>query len=227
MKRQRHTNTICAVDGCENDRRRGHAYCPMHVSRLRQRGDLGPAASFFARNEGACSVEGCSAAAAVRDMCRLHYERFRNHGSTDPRPRGPKPRDPVPCTVDNCERSAAARGWCHRHWRLWRANGKPDVLTTEDRFWRKVDKETDPDGCWTWTGGTTSAGYALFKFDGTFSTAHRYVYQLVIGPIPEGLHIDHLCNNGRGGCVRPDHLEAVTPAENNRRAGTRRDLIQY
>ena len=45
--------------------------------------------------------------------------------------------------------------------------------------------------------------------------AHRYSYESVNGPIPEGLHIDHLCRNRA--CVKPSHLEAVDPVENNRR----------
>ncbi|WP_375791707.1 HNH endonuclease signature motif containing protein [Actinoplanes campanulatus] len=46
-------------------------------------------------------------------------------------------------------------------------------------------------------------------------TAHRYSYESLIGPIPDGLTIDHLCRNRP--CINPDHLEPVTQAENNRR----------
>lgn len=46
--------------------------------------------------------------------------------------------------------------------------------------------------------------------------AHRYAYELLVGPIPEGLHIDHLCRVRL--CVNPAHLEAVTCHENNRRS---------
>lgn len=60
------------------------------------------------------------------------------------------------------------------------------------------------DDCWEWTGKAAS-GYG----------AHRRVYEWLRGPVPEGLELDHLCRNKL--CVRPDHLEPVTRAENMRR----------
>jgi hypothetical protein len=65
--------------------------------------------------------------------------------------------------------------------------------------------------CWNWTGPMQKGGYG--KHGG--SPAHRVVYELLVGPIPEGLHIDHLCRNRA--CVRPEHLEPVTREENVRR----------
>ena len=66
-------------------------------------------------------------------------------------------------------------------------------------------------GCWEWTGAHTKAGYAAIR-DGYL---HRLSYEHFIGPIPDGLEIDHLCRNR--GCCNPLHLEAVTHAENMRR----------
>lgn len=81
---------------------------------------------------------------------------------------------------------------------------------------RSFQANADPDGCWLWPGCTSDGygrGYASNK--GRKVTVHRFAYELLVGPIPDGLHIDHLCRNPR--CFNPAHLEPVTPKENNRR----------
>lgn len=70
------------------------------------------------------------------------------------------------------------------------------------------------DGCWEWQA-SKRGNYGQFKINGTSKVAHRAVYEEVVGPIPAGLTLDHLCRNC--GCVNPDHLEPVTMAENVRR----------
>ncbi len=87
--------------------------------------------------------------------------------------------------------------------------GRTSVLTTQERFWSKVSKTED--GCWSWTGSKTS-GYGDF-YDGVRKvSAHRYSYETLSGPIPEGLVLDHLCRNRA--CVNPEHLEPVTQQVN-------------
>jgi len=61
-----------------------------------------------------------------------------------------------------------------------------------------------------------SAGYGQIYLSGDRKMAHRATYEYLVGEIPEGLHIDHLC--GVRLCVNPDHLEPVTVLENNRRS---------
>lgn len=83
------------------------------------------------------------------------------------------------------------------------------------RFLRFVTIEDS--GCWFWTGQKVIGGYGRFFLAGTNLLAHRVAYESCIATIPAGLTIDHLCGNPS--CVNPKHLEPVTQAENNRRAG--------
>lgn len=75
------------------------------------------------------------------------------------------------------------------------------------------------DGCWRWSGATVGVrGYGYIRFPTGAQMAHRYFYEHHIGPIPDGLVLDHLCQNRR--CVNPAHLEPVTSRENTMRAET-------
>lgn len=83
------------------------------------------------------------------------------------------------------------------------------------RFWAKVQRD-DADGCWEWLSKRDHGGYGRFNLSRSRSrAAHRVAYELTMGPIPDGLTIDHLCRNR--GCVNPAHLEPVTQRENVRR----------
>lgn len=70
-------------------------------------------------------------------------------------------------------------------------------------------------GCWIWNAKARRGGYGLIGIDGKSYRAHRWMYEQLVGPIPEGLQIDHLCRVRE--CVNPAHLEPVTHAENGRR----------
>ncbi|SHJ58333.1 Helix-turn-helix [Nocardiopsis flavescens] len=87
-----------------------------------------------------------------------------------------------------------------------------------DRFWAKVDKTSSPSGCWLWTAGTDWWGYAEFSVNGQSRGAHRVAYAALVGPIPDGLTIDHLCRVRH--CVNPGHLEPVSIRENTLRGNT-------
>lgn len=85
-----------------------------------------------------------------------------------------------------------------------------------ERFMAKI--QVDDNGCWLWTAAKDRYGYGSFTVGGIQYGAHRWSYQHHVGPIPEGLHIDHTCKVTA--CVNPEHLEPVTQMENNRRART-------
>ena len=79
--------------------------------------------------------------------------------------------------------------------------------TPLERFWTKFQKM--PSGCWEWQGYRDRDGYGQFNvYRRQRMQAHRYSYEMIVGPIPDGLQIDHLCRNTS--CVNPAHLEPVT-----------------
>jgi hypothetical protein len=90
--------------------------------------------------------------------------------------------------------------------------------------------ELDANGCWVWQGPKDQKGYGRTfvgsRTDGTRKSekTHRMAYIFWVGPIPEGLTVDHLCENKP--CCNPDHLELVTSAENTRRASERRETCR-
>lgn len=86
------------------------------------------------------------------------------------------------------------------------------MVTWEARFWAKIEKT---DTCWLWSAGKESNGYGIMRIDNRNRSVHRLSYELLVGEIPEGLVIDHLCRVRH--CVNPDHLEAVTRQENTKR----------
>lgn len=93
-------------------------------------------------------------------------------------------------------------------------------ITRLDRFFAKVIKDgpipsyrPSLGACWIWTGAKyTHTSHGKFWFTGRVRPAHAASYELFVGPIPEGLEIDHLCRVPS--CVNPKHLEAVTHQEN-------------
>lgn len=82
-----------------------------------------------------------------------------------------------------------------------------------DRLMRRVNK--DAGGCWVWTGARSN-GYGRVQVDGTTRIAHRVAFETFVGPIPDDLPLDHLCENRA--CINPEHLEPVTDTENKRRS---------
>lgn len=105
---------------------------------------------------------------------------------------------------------------------------RPDPVT---RFLLNI--EINADGCWLWCRALSRDGYGWFKVGGRMAVAHRWIYERLVGPIPDDLQLDHLCHSRAvaagtcsGGrchhraCCNPEHLEPVTSQTNLLRGAT-------
>ena len=138
------------------------------------------------------------------------------------------------CSIDGCVNRQVARTWCDTHYRRWVRMGTPyrGELSVEDKSTRHVQRNSAT-GCWIWTGHITRWGYGRHTMGrGNATHAHRWSYEHFVGPVPDGLELDHICHSTdlscRGGptcrhrrCCNPAHLEPVTHAENIGRGRTR------
>lgn len=125
------------------------------------------------------------------------------------------------CMFAGCNRKVHGYGLCHAHYRqkyVAEVELSPikvpirGTMNMEERFWYFTTKT---DGCWSWHSTHVSSGYGVLSYKGRQIRAHRVAYELLVGPIPDTLVLDHLCKNR--GCVNPDHLEVVTKGENTLR----------
>jgi hypothetical protein len=117
------------------------------------------------------------------------------------------------CSECSQWRPHRARGKCGKCYdRLRHAGLLSNVRAkrTFDEWFALVDRS--PTGHWLWPGPTDSHGYGYGYVAGRHTLAHRGVYERLVGPIPAGLHLDHLCRTPP--CVRPGHTEPTTPAVN-------------
>lgn len=120
------------------------------------------------------------------------------------------------CIIEGCERPVLARGWCSAHHSRWLRHGDPlggapaRFSDTEERFAHNTKRRGD---CLIWIGAISAGGYGRMYADGEMTMAHRYAWERVNGPIPEGLFVDHRDHCSRA-CVEVSHLRLATKAEN-------------
>lgn len=225
----------CSIEGCARALR-ARGWCSTHYARWSKHGD--PLHEALAPVTALCSIDQCETPAAGRGWCSLHWGRWRRHG--DPTYIAPPPQKAKPCSIDVCDRPISSGGLCsaHKH-RLDRhgdplAGGAARIIGDDQaRFGSKVEKGQNRNDCWVWGGQIDARGYGSFpiRVDGatTWARAHRWSFEHHVGPIPVGMHLDHLCHDSttctlgnscpHRRCVNPHHLRPVSNEENLRRAG--------
>ena len=130
--------------------------------------------------------------------------------------------DPA-CQIGTCTKPARpGRRLCSMHEARKTRHGDPlhvayamdvDATNWESFLGKRITRQND--GCWTWNAYRNPNGYGQVRFRGSNWYAHRVSYTLAVGPIPDGLTVDHICF--KPSCVRPDHLRLLTLAENTAR----------
>ena len=121
---------------------------------------------------------------------------------------------PKTCAAINCDRPHYSNGLCCTHRRQQARGIAPQPIrprtTPEDRYHSAV---VQAPGCWHWSGRINHAGYGVMTIENRNVLAHRFSYELLVGPIPPGAEIDHICHTRD--CSNPDHLRPVTHALNH------------
>lgn len=133
----------------------------------------------------------------------------------------------IDCPACGEFRQLHARGLCNPCYsRLHRQGGLAKVAPYSRRYktaeeWYAMIDKSDPEACWQWPGPLNSHGYGATYPD---HVAHRWVYRTLVGPIPQGMVLDHNCHNKTGcnlrelcphrACVNLRHLDVVTVLEN-------------
>jgi len=204
------TKKQCSIDGC-NKTHKSRGYCRSHYERWQRHGN--PLAGRPAPQPGGkCSVDSCDGIAKARGYCFKCYQRWQRNGE-------PVLQEKVIeiCAIDDCEEIVDSRGWCRVHYERWVRHGDPEFVvyvkteSPEESFALRTEWQGN---CLIWTGSKDKKGYGQISIPGGDAYAHRYAWERVNGPIPDGMFIDHKdhCSTS---CVNVDHLRLATAAQNN------------
>ncbi len=202
----------CSIDDCPKPAR-ARGWCVKHYQRWQTHGDPLMVKVRLPDREpkpkGPCAINECDGRAEIRGWCSTHYHRW--HRTGDPLAPDRRFSGRSVCTVIGCEREQVGRGWCNAHYMRARRWGTPTPTprTPEVRFFERVS--ADEGGCWNFSS-CRSDGYGRFSIGRTGIPAHRWSYEFFRAEIPDGLVIDHLCENRA--CVNPWHLDPVPPLVN-------------
>lgn len=225
------TATICTADGCDKPRTGVfHTLCKTHYEkqRLAKQAELAPLG--FGKR---CSVADCDRPHHAKGLCRLHYGRQMNTGSTELKPKAPKVKTPLgECEVEGCSALKNSPGvqFCSRHYSNYLKRGVPVVPNERGprdepkliKFARHLTAD-DALGCWLYSGIINRDGYGKFNLgQGRGEVkAHRWLYQELTGKtLPRAVQIDHTCEVPN--CVRPSHMLEVGQALHNAHTAARR-----
>lgn len=122
------------------------------------------------------------------------------------------------CVIDGCGTRVSTRGWCATHYSRWKRHGDPlhggPVKKKSRQMGLSFDDRTERRGdCLIWTGPTDRDGYGKTRLDGRYVYAHRYAWERIHGPLPEGVMVDHR-DHCDPACCEVAHLRPATKREN-------------
>lgn len=156
-----------------------------------------------------CSVADCAVPVYARGYCNRHYRRVKRNGSPNLVGSGGGQ-----CAAGGCGEAVYSARLCQLHYQRLTRTGRLEPVSLVERLLGGY--VVDENGCWIWQGqpGVTN-GYGRISIANAVLYVHRVSYETFVGPIPEGLTIDHVCRVRL--CMHPGHLEPVTVEENTRR----------